>query len=64
MSRHTLFLVYAHIERDRALYDASLQSAVNYTVASPDDAPMSLTFGDRFMELAGSYDGQVTIGIE
>ncbi|KAH8433716.1 glycosyl hydrolase family 79 C-terminal domain-containing protein [Aspergillus melleus] len=49
--------------QDRALYDASLQTAVNYTVASPDDAPESLTFGDRFMELAGSYEGKVTIGL-
>ncbi|PLB44796.1 hypothetical protein P170DRAFT_501658 [Aspergillus steynii IBT 23096] len=49
--------------QDRALYDASLQSAVDYTVDSPDDAPDSLTFGDRFMELAGSYEGEVTIGL-
>ncbi|RAL11820.1 glycosyl hydrolase family 79 C-terminal domain-containing protein [Aspergillus homomorphus CBS 101889] len=48
--------------QDRATYNASLSSAVLYTVASPDDAPETLTFGNSFMEIAGAYDGSVTIG--
>ncbi|KAI9933512.1 hypothetical protein ASPWEDRAFT_617099 [Aspergillus wentii DTO 134E9] len=49
--------------QDRATYNASLSLAVSYTVASPDDAPDSLTFGDKFMDLAAGYDGKVTIGV-
>lgn len=49
--------------RDRATYNASLSSAVSYSVDSPDDAPETLTFGDSFMEIAGSYEGSVTIGM-
>ncbi|RAH51199.1 glycosyl hydrolase family 79 C-terminal domain-containing protein [Aspergillus brunneoviolaceus CBS 621.78] len=48
--------------QDRATYNASLSSAVSYTVASPDDAPETLTFGDSFMDIAASYSGSVTIG--
>ncbi|PYH43001.1 glycosyl hydrolase family 79 C-terminal domain-containing protein [Aspergillus saccharolyticus JOP 1030-1] len=48
--------------QDRATYDASLSTAVSYTVASSDDAPETLTFGDSFMEIAASYGGSVTIG--
>lgn len=48
--------------RDRATYNASLSSAVSYSVDSPDDAPESLTFGDSFMEIAAAYEGAVTIG--
>jgi hypothetical protein len=31
-------------------------------VASPLDAPASLTFGSKFMELASTYPGTVVIG--
>ncbi|EHA27657.1 hypothetical protein ASPNIDRAFT_41596 [Aspergillus niger ATCC 1015] len=49
--------------QDRATYNASLSSAVSYSVDSPDDAPESLTFGDSFMEIAAAYEGAVTIGL-
>lgn len=49
--------------RDRATYDASLSTAVNYTVASPADAPDSLTFGPSFFSLADELKGDVTIGL-
>jgi hypothetical protein len=49
--------------QDRATYNHSMASqAVNYTVASPNDAPASLTFGPSFMELAGTYGGSVVLG--
>ncbi|KAJ9245055.1 CAZyme family GH79 [Paecilomyces variotii] len=50
--------------QDRATYDPSLSTAVNYSVASPTDAPDSLTFGPSFLQIAGSYDGSVTIGLD
>ncbi|KAL1961736.1 hypothetical protein VTN77DRAFT_1098 [Rasamsonia byssochlamydoides] len=49
--------------QDRATYNSSLSTPVSYSVASPSDAPMSLTFGPSYMDLAGSYDGSVTIGL-
>ncbi|PYI11982.1 hypothetical protein BO78DRAFT_331927 [Aspergillus sclerotiicarbonarius CBS 121057] len=49
--------------QDRATYNASLSSAVSYSVDSPDDAPETLTFGDSFMEIAAAYDGTVTVGL-
>ncbi|EJD06326.1 uncharacterized protein FOMMEDRAFT_25640 [Fomitiporia mediterranea MF3/22] len=49
--------------QDRATYDASLTEAVNYTVASPADAPLSLTFGSSFFTLANELPGDVTIGL-
>ena len=49
--------------RDRATYDASLQTAVNYTVASPADAPTSLTYGPSFFTLATALKGDVTVGL-
>lgn len=49
--------------RDRATYDANLQSAVNYTVATPADAPLSLTYGPSFFTLASQLKGQVTVGL-
>ncbi|PWY75493.1 hypothetical protein BO70DRAFT_388742 [Aspergillus heteromorphus CBS 117.55] len=49
--------------QDRATYNASLTSVVSYSVASPDDAPETLTFGDPFMDLAASYEGTVTFGL-
>ncbi|EIW63157.1 uncharacterized protein TRAVEDRAFT_26555 [Trametes versicolor FP-101664 SS1] len=49
--------------QDRATYDANLQSAVNYTVATPADAPLSLTYGPSFFTLASQLKGQVTVGL-
>ncbi len=49
--------------RDRATYDANLQSPVNYTVATPADAPLSLTYGPSFFTLASQLQGQVTVGL-
>ncbi|KAJ3808016.1 hypothetical protein F5876DRAFT_46898 [Lentinula aff. lateritia] len=50
--------------QDRATYDPSLATAVSYTVASPTDAPSSLTFGPSFFTLAASdLKGNVTIGL-
>lgn len=49
--------------RDRATFDATLASSVNYTVASPADAPESLTFGPSFFTLASQLAGDVTIGL-
>ncbi|KAI0674810.1 hypothetical protein C8Q78DRAFT_965262 [Trametes maxima] len=49
--------------QDRATYDPNLQSAVNYTVASPADAPASLTYGPSFFTLASQLKGDVTIGL-
>ena len=48
--------------RDRATYDASSLAYVTYSVASPLDAPASLTFGPSFMDLAATYAGTVVIG--
>lgn len=41
----------------------SLNVAVNYTVASPADAPDSLTYGPPFIQLAAQLKGQVTLGL-
>ncbi|TBU37713.1 hypothetical protein BD309DRAFT_973450 [Dichomitus squalens] len=49
--------------QDRATYNASLQTAVNYTVASPADAPTSLTYGPSFFTLANGLKGDVTVGL-
>ncbi|KAI0768691.1 glycoside hydrolase superfamily [Trametes elegans] len=49
--------------QDRATYDPNLQSAVNYSVASPADAPASLTFGPSFFTLASQLKGDVTLGL-
>ena len=51
------------LHRDRATFDPHLTSAVNYTVASPVDAPDSLTFGPPFITLASQLKGQVTMGL-
>lgn len=48
--------------RDRATYDPNLPTAVNYSVASPADAPASLTYGPSFFDLAADLSGDVTIG--
>ncbi|KAI8801659.1 Phosphopantetheine attachment site-containing protein [Cladochytrium replicatum] len=49
--------------QDRATYNATLASAVSYSVASPNDAPASLTYGPSFMDIAGTYAGDVTLGL-
>ena len=51
------------VDRDRATYNPNLTSAVNYTVASPADAPASLTFGPSFFALASEMKGAVTVGL-
>lgn len=37
--------------QDRATYDPSFDGYVSYTVASPLDAPNTLTYGPRFWDL-------------
>lgn len=49
--------------QDRALYDASTSAYVVYSVASPADAPSTLSFGSKFMTLANTYAGSVVIGL-
>lgn len=49
--------------QDRAQYDASTSAYVVYSVAKPADAPMTLTFGPKFMTLAGTYPGTVVVGL-
>ncbi|KAJ3487680.1 hypothetical protein NLI96_g3377 [Meripilus lineatus] len=49
--------------QDRATYNANLATAVNYTVASPADAPASLTFGPSFFTLASQMKGSVIVGL-
>ncbi|KAJ3535347.1 hypothetical protein NM688_g6992 [Phlebia brevispora] len=49
--------------QDRATFDPTLSTAVNYTVASPADAPDSLTFGPPFITLASQLKGPVTMGL-
>ena len=49
--------------QDRALYDAATDAYVVYSVADPRDAPMSLTYGPRFLTLAGAYGGSVVVGL-
>lgn len=49
--------------QDRALYDAASTAYVVYSVANPGDAPMDLTYGPRFLTLAGEYGGSVVIGL-
>ncbi|KAK4160629.1 beta-glucuronidase [Cladorrhinum sp. PSN259] len=48
--------------QDRATYDAKSSAAVTYSVANAADAPMTLTFGPRFIDLANSYPGRLIIG--
>ncbi|KAF4551086.1 Glycosyl hydrolase family 79 C-terminal beta domain-containing protein 2 [Elsinoe fawcettii] len=49
--------------QDRATYNAAQTEAVTYSVADPKDAPASLTFGPSFFDLASTYAGKVTIGL-
>lgn len=56
------YLELTEIYRDRATYDASTSAYVVYSVASPVDAPTSLTFGPNLMKLAATYPGTVVLG--
>jgi hypothetical protein len=49
--------------RDRATYNPSLATAVNYTVANAGDAPLTLIYGPSFFTLASKINGDVTIGL-
>ncbi|KAI2643579.1 hypothetical protein GGS21DRAFT_24609 [Xylaria nigripes] len=49
--------------QDRAQYDGTTSAYVIYTVSDPADAPANLTFGSKFMTLAGTYAGSVVIGL-
>lgn len=49
--------------QDRAQYDASTSAYVVYSVARAADAPMTLTFGPKFMSLAATYPGKVVLGL-
>ncbi|KAM3084116.1 hypothetical protein ACMFMG_001778 [Clarireedia jacksonii] len=49
--------------QDRATYDPATSAYVVYTVASPTDAPASLTFGSSLMKLAATYAGTVVLGL-
>ena len=49
--------------RDRGTYDPNLQTAVNYTVPDPSQAPATLTYGPSFFSLANNLRGNVTIGL-
>ena len=60
---HTILSLIDHAQRDRATFDANLSEPVNYTVASPADAPLTLTYGPSFFDLAGELRGDVTIGL-
>ena len=49
--------------QDRASFDAAEPAYVAYSVASPADAPRTLTFGPKFAALAGTYPGAVVLGL-
>jgi len=49
--------------QDRAQYDPSTSAYVVYSVARAADAPMTLTFGPKFMSLAATYPGSVVLGL-
>ncbi|AFR94233.2 hypothetical protein J008_02075 [Cryptococcus neoformans] len=49
--------------QDRATYDPTSSSAVNYYVADPADAPANLTYGPSFFDLASKLNGPTTIGL-
>ncbi|KAF3402328.1 Beta-glucuronidase [Talaromyces pinophilus] len=48
--------------QDRATYDPSFDGYVSYTVASPLDAPDTLTYGPRFWDLINVYEGETMLG--
>lgn len=45
------------------MYDPSLRAYVSYSVPSSTAAPANLTFGPSFIKLAGTYPGQITMGL-
>jgi len=49
--------------QDRASFDPLTSAYVVYSVANPADAPMSLTFGPKYLTLAGTYPGSVVVGL-
>ncbi|KAF7189980.1 Beta-glucuronidase, partial [Pseudocercospora fuligena] len=49
--------------QDRALYNASLSKEVDYYVADPKDAPVSVRYGPSFITLADKYNGSVIFGL-
>lgn len=49
--------------QDRAVYDSELTAEVLYSVASSTTVPSTLTFGNSFMTLAGTYKGSVVLGM-
>ncbi|KAK3951086.1 hypothetical protein QBC32DRAFT_371423 [Pseudoneurospora amorphoporcata] len=49
--------------QDRAQYDSKTSAYVVYSVADAKDAPSVLTFGPKFMTLAGTYGGSVVVGL-
>lgn len=49
--------------QDRAQYDSNTSAYVVYSVANAKDAPSALTFGSKFMTLAGTYEGSVVVGL-
>ena len=57
------YLFLTHPGRDRATFDPTLPVAVNYSVATPADAPASLTFGPQFITLASRLKSSVTLGL-
>jgi hypothetical protein len=63
MSSYFLVVSILTTTRDRATYDPSLTTAVSYTVASPTDAPSSLTYGPSFISLAADYGGEIVLGL-
>ena len=50
-------------DRDRALYDADLTSAINFSISTPGGAPLSLTYGPSFFTLANSLRRPTVVGL-
>jgi hypothetical protein len=49
--------------QDRALYNSAQSLPVDYSVASPADAPLSLTYGPSFFTLVNQLKGDITLGL-
>jgi hypothetical protein len=49
--------------QDQTTYDPVTSAYVAYIVASPAEAPRTVTFGPRFTTLSGMYQGSVVIGL-
>lgn len=63
LARASAYSLTYLLPRDRATFDPTLPVAVNYSVASPADAPASLTFGPPFITLASQLNSSVTLGL-